>query len=194
MGFKYKLTIQGAKRIYFLWRFQTATFSPHFVHICGQMLLFMLPYCRKLPKTTFYGMTSEANHSAGNGRKVVKSPEMCSPDLVDAFCTRNRYLKPFRSRKNFPWKSMFFFWGSFAFWGDFPPFPSSEPQNPKKHRFSWKFFFDLNGFRYRFRVQKRIYEVRRTHFRWFYHLPAISGRVIRIWSHTVKCCFWQFRQ
>ena len=45
------------------------------------------------------GRFSEANYLAGSGRKVVKSPEMCSPDLVDAFCTRNRYLKSFRSKK-----------------------------------------------------------------------------------------------
>ena len=51
---------------------------------------------------------SKANPFAGSGRKVVKSPEMCSPDLVDAFCTRNRYLKSFRSKNIFPGKSMFF--------------------------------------------------------------------------------------
>ena len=147
MGFKDKLTIQSAKRIYFLWRFQTATFCPLFVHFSGQMLLFMLPYCRKLPKTTFYGMTSEGNHSAGNGRKVVKSPEMCSPDLVDAFCTRNRYLKPFRSKKNFPWKSMFFL--SLRFLRKKGGNRPKSPQNAKlkkKHRFLWKFFFRSKWF------------------------------------------------
>ena len=58
-----------------------STFCPHL----WRNVAFYVALLPKLPKTTFYCMTSDANHSAGNGRKVVKSPEMCSPDLVDAF-------------------------------------------------------------------------------------------------------------
>ena len=56
------------------------------------------------------GRFSKANPLAGSGRKVVKSPEMCSPDLVDAFCTRNRYLKSFRSKNIILRKSIFCCW------------------------------------------------------------------------------------
>ena len=54
------------------------------------------------------GRFSKANPLARSGRKVVKSPEMCSPDLVDVFCTRNRYLKSFRS-KNIILRKLSFF-------------------------------------------------------------------------------------
>ena len=64
--------------------------------------------CQKSPKSRFWPKNSNFYSIAGSVRESDIWPEMSPWGVLEPFCTRNRYLNPFRSNFKQFWKNRFF--------------------------------------------------------------------------------------
>ena len=84
-------------------------------HISGHFRPCGRPWCHmsKIAKITILAKNSNFHSMAGSVRESDIWPGMSPWGVLESFCTRNRYLNPFRSNFKQFWKNRFFFLGFF---------------------------------------------------------------------------------